>query len=132
MKTYYKVVTAKLESACAHNWYDKDLRIRYNTKYILNEWVEPKNMGSKFMVFNNLQDAINFRQELGTPKQYYIFKCNIKNPANIGPFSIMTENIDYIVKLKQQKKKYTHLVDKSWIPKGTTFCSAIKLIEKIY
>lgn len=53
-KIYYKVVNNRLESACASRWVNS-YKERFNTQYILGEWVEPKVAGSQFMVFEDLE-----------------------------------------------------------------------------
>lgn len=130
-KIYYKVVNNKLQSACASTWIDS-YRGRFNTQYILGEWVKPKVIGSQFMVFEDFQSAKRFRDEFCCRKSYYIYKCIVKTPRKSGAFASVIWDIDKILKLKKQKKKYTHLISE-YIkpPTGTIFCSAIKLIERV-
>lgn len=127
---YYKVVNDNMSSAyigsgCIGNY--KELIIYYK----IDDWVKPRIKGSKLMVFDSLENAQYFMDHCGWG--YYIFKCEVKNPSKKGVFVkadySLAERLLKIINLKNKKKKFTDLLDKPI--RGTIFCDAVKLVEKV-
>lgn len=126
MKKYYKVVSLSLQSARASRNLED-----FSITYKVGKWVKPHIEGSNLMVFDNLSDAIAFTEkDIGDR----IYECAILNPSKTGIiFSSIYDIEQYmkkVLKLKKMKKKYKHLV-RGLTPKGTIFCSAVKLIKEI-
>lgn len=130
-KIYYKVVDRDLRSAViSKKKIPVDVRERFTVKYKLNEWVRPNVEKTDLMVFATkaaAQDFIRFSID-----DYKIFKCHAKNPRTRGLIIYwreLSENIiNQFVKLRRNKKQIrTDVIP----PKGTVFCSAVKLIEEI-
>lgn len=126
MKKYYKVVSENLKSARASRNFDS-LSINYK----IGEWVEPHLKGSNLMVFSNLLDAKAFANIYIGDR---IFECEVLKPSRSGIMFDSITSINMLIKrittLKRMKKKYKHLVNGT-PPKGTIFCSAVKLIREI-
>lgn len=72
---YYKVVLSfksGLRSACTG--------VKHAVQYIPNEWTEPTLKGSKLYVFESLQDAVSFADDI---ELYSIWECEAED---IAPF----------------------------------------------
>lgn len=128
MKKYYKVVSKDMWSARTC-WSIDDVHL--SIRYKLNEWVYPKIKYTDLMVFEFIEDAQFF-------KGFYerIFECEVKNPRKQGNLIYdntipLEETVSQIIKNRQQKKKWTHLVAGQKRPPGTVFCSAVKLTKEI-
>lgn len=128
-KIYYKVVSSDLKSVVAKNYY-------LSVQYKIGEWVRPNIAYTDLMVFENLRSAKIFMDEYQDQR---LFECYIKNPRKTGIFchwlhvryGITTPlQIEKMISIKKKKKKYTNLI-KDKIPKGTIFCSSIKLLKEI-
>lgn len=126
MKKYYKVVSKELKSARASRNFDS-LSINYK----IGKWVEPHLKGSNLMVFSTLLDAKTFADIYIGDR---IFECEVLKPSRSGIIFDTVTSINMLMKriitLKRMKKKYKHLVNGN-PPKGTIFCSAVKLIQEI-
>ena len=134
-KTYYKVVNQKLESVTASRWpiWENSISWKdYIVQYKENEWVWPIIPKTDLMVFENYKDARIFADGYHNSA---IYRCKVKNPKKIGSFSNRLNSIPEftkkIIELKNKKLQYTHIVPTKDIPKGTVFCSAVKLIERV-
>lgn len=134
-KVYYKVVNKKLESVVASKWRGWKIGIDWSdfvVKYKIGEWVSPKIDKTDLMVFKKLNQAVNFSIAY---EDSIIYKCNIRNPKKIGIFIenllAIPELVKKFVQFKNKKVKYTNQIQTRFIPKGTVFCSAVKLIERI-
>jgi len=139
-KKYYKVVRQGRYNT--ENVYDSCRTISPELKcsYSLNKWTYPLVKGSKLMVFDNLSDAITFIINTNTyDLDDIIFECEVKKPSKkwaIFRWLCVPQENTYIkiCKLRLQKKKFTHLLDKDenkHIPYGTVFCDAVKLLKKV-
>ena len=138
MKEYYKVVTENLQSAIMNPRQGMWTKAKedFCIQYKVNEWIKPNKPGSKIMIFSNFEDAFNFKMLCPNPF-LRIYKCHAKNPTKKGfitEISRVAEKYEKLYRLIKQKKRVTHFYaiekfKKGWIPKGTLFCSAIKLIE---
>lgn len=138
MKEYYKVVNEDLQSAIMNPkqgfpWkYKQDFCIQYK----VNEWVKPNKFGTKIMIFSNYENAFDFKL-LCTNPYLKIYTCYVKNPTRHGfltEVDRVEEKYEQLCKLIKQKKRVTNFyavekAKKVWVPKGTLFCSAVKLIE---
>lgn len=128
MKKYYKVVRGNMESARAY-WTINGIYLP--VKYKLNKWVYPNLKHTDLMVFKYLSNAKAF---MGPNER--LFECEVKTPRKQGNL-IYDSNISVsrvvleIIKNRQQKKKWTHLVASQARPAGTVFCSAVKLTKEI-
>lgn len=118
MKIYYKVVKPDLRSA---RRYEDDLVVCYK----VGEWVKPKKEYTDLFVFDNLSSAKCFAYKNG---EEYIYECHVLNPRKKGNFGLQV--LKRIIQLRKAKKKWTHIVDYN-APRGTVFCSAVKLIKKV-
>jgi len=124
-KTYYKVTDENLQSAMSHMLHS-DLVVSYS----VGKWTRPKIVGTKLMVFDNYNNInckglfkIIWRVEVEKPSKNGFFVNGIWCREET-PMSIFWEKL----RLKLKKKKYTPDIP----PKGTVFCSAVKLIERVY
>ncbi len=140
---YYKVVNKEMKSAIVHG--NKDLSIQYK----VGEFVEGK-FGSGIFVFNSLgnakrfMDGLNWNSVVGSTfslsANYHIYEVETKDLVKTvfrvlslaafftyGPCSIIK-----ILKLRKNKKKYLHLMNKYDIPpRGTKCFKQIKLIKRV-
>jgi hypothetical protein len=127
---YYKVVNSDFSSAYVGSDYAYSCE-KLKVYYKIDDWVEPKIKGSKLMVFDSLENAQYFMDHCGWG--VYIYKCEVKNPSKKGVFVKanyrLAERLFRIIDLKNKKKKFTDLLDEPI--KGTIFCDAVKLVEKV-
>lgn len=126
-KKYYKVTNCTNHSARATFIESLEARVLYK----IDQWVYPNIKNSDLMVFETLECATNFAKGGGDK----IYECEVKNPRKKGIINI--NNFDWIdifkaLKLKKQKKKFLHLSEYSCAPSGTIFCSAVKLVKRVY
>jgi hypothetical protein len=140
-KVYYKVVSSDLKSAIINESsaisMGFDFFDDYCIQYIKNEWVKPKKVGTKIMVFDSLDKAEDFLSFQITGDKMRIFTCKVKNPTKNG-FITQVSSIDTyykeLFKLISQKKRvrdFYYTVRRSNVPAGTVFCSAVKLLTEI-
>ena len=129
-KYYYKVVDEDLWSVVAQN---TSLRVQYK----LNEWVTPRVAHTDLMVFKDLDYAKAFCQYMMFQS---VYKCQVKNPRKRGLMiyyryirngGTIPPSLESLIKIRMSKQKYLdHITSKP--PLGTIFCSAVKLLEKVY
>ena len=128
MKKYYKVVKSvngRLQSAIQDKHYLK-------TYYCVDEWIEPKMKGTDLFVFDSIKTAKECIRRLEWPN-VVVYECEVRNPKRTGIFFNFILSKEYItraVKKRLNKKKYRYLVD-SFVPRGTIFCSAVKLVRPV-
>lgn len=136
-KKYYKIVKLSSKSKYLYT----SCRIHDTgiaCTYIKNEWTHPHIVGSKLMVFNNLSNAKTFIIDTCGSKDI-IFECEVIKPSRKwGGFSkntyhVMSETFRNAMKLRYKKKKHSHLLVKTCDspPRGTIFCDAVKLTNKV-
>lgn len=124
---FYKVVQRHTLASynVGHNPYyiESGLSIRY----AIGNWTYPKIKRTKLFVFKDLEAA---KKIVGRDKSHYsIYSCEVKNPKDYGPVNVYdSENLLQAIK---NKKKYKHLINMKFVPGGTIFCDAVKLIEEI-
>jgi len=140
-KIYYKVcdvTSGELYSYAKYNidLIDKSLCVHY----IVDQWVYPNVKNTKLMVFKTLEDLQNFlNEDLDEQDGYKIYECEVINPTNKSIFISVKSAIYYwgdiliklnkCMRLKNKGKKYLHLCQEP--PKGTVFCSAVKLTKEV-
>jgi hypothetical protein len=131
-KYYYKVLNENLNSC----WVS--IIPQLNVKYKKNIWVYPKLKGTKLLVFDNLENANYFIDNMWDGDGLRIFKCNVKNPQ-------IAESIldSFRVTLKALVDENETIIKKFWkgiittnnriciAPTGSIKCDAVKLIEEI-
>lgn len=134
-KIFYKVVTFDM---CSLTRFPK-ARLQYQ----LNEWIYPRIDGSDIMVFDSVKSVENsklfasknrcFECEVIKPKRNGIFSIFMINMIKWNDYEInrMSKIFDNITKLKKNKKGYLRYSNYHLAPKGTVFCSAVKLIREI-
>lgn len=127
-KKYYKVVGDDLISARIGRFSTSN-REGLPVQYRIGEWVEPNLEKTDLMVFDNLRLARNFANSWEC-----IFECEVKSPRKIGNlivWNLTMEKLKTIVGLRKAKKRWTHLVKPTEFPRGTVFCSAVKLVKRV-
>lgn len=116
-KTYYKVVTSDLRSARASNWsYNRTWAVQYK----IDEFVKPEQEGSLLMVFENLNDALEFCifGEL-------IYECEVTDPRPLKFLSCSVTTIkDFWFGDKETKRS---IQERS--PTGTIGVTSVKLTK---
>ena len=127
-KYYYKVVGRDLCSCVVGQFFNRS-RPSFCVQYKVGEFVKPKIPHTKLMIFETYRQAQNFSSSYNR-----IFKVEAKNVKRVGIFldiwsTSFNKDISKMLKLKKQKKKYTHLMYQTI--KGTLFASEIKLIREI-
>lgn len=137
-KTYYKVVTQDLKSAIVNPRFNNyDFYNDFCVQYKVGEWIKPNMEHSKLMVFDSFDNAKRFYDiENNYNTRLCIYECNGKNPSRQG-LCILVGRIrhmyDELLKIKKAKKKVIEFYNSfSFTPPGTIFCSAVKLVKKVY
>jgi hypothetical protein len=126
-KKYYKVVRnikGVLQSAAQYRPYLK-------TYYHFGIWIEPSMKGTDLFVFDSVKSAQHTIARYSWPN-VVIYECEVKNPKRTGIFFdfIHKDILIRAIKHRSNKKKYRHLVSND-VPRGTVFCSAVKLIKLV-
>lgn len=118
MKTYYKVVRDKLQSAFIDG--------KWQVRYKLNEWVSAPlllaDRGYGLTVFKSQADARYFiHLERGEKR---LFACRIQTPMELSSFHI-------VLIVNGDLPPYSDPpYRKSW-PPGTVMCKKVKLVKEI-
>ena len=129
-KAYYKIVDGHLKSM--NNLSRYKYLLNYVVQYKYKEWVEAKIFGSSLFVFDSLSSVSNFLYSY----PFYQESCDVykvavenirKNKMFVCP-SQLEERLPQVLKMKRNKKKYTHLLDTN-IPRGTVTVERVKLLE---
>ena len=151
-KTYYKVLTPDLKSVNEVFHKDsaflggglaqqaKDLVVQYG----IGQLTKPKLEGTALMVFDSL-DAVNdfmIRNSLKNSKVLHgmhrcrVFEVEVQHPRRQGLFvyqpwwSSYFQDFFEVLTLLRRKKKYRNRCN-TYCPKGTVFCSAVKLVREV-
>lgn len=141
---YYKCVNYHLESLVV------GVNPNFAVQYKIGEWVKPKMLGTKLMVFDNEKRAKFFGTEIWSGR---VYECEIINPIQEYDLFLYFMDIRYgysvtIIKLlkelnrriKSKKRRLdirTEIKDylsKSphYIPQpNTVYCDAVKITKKI-
>lgn len=105
----------------------------YAIGYKINQWVYPKNPQAPLFVFNSLEAAKLFTKGL----EVWIFTCHIQKHAQ-QPKKILGGHQLSLIGVFWEKTNLVLPDGSSYpvgalgsIPPGTTFASAVKLLEKI-
>lgn len=132
MKTYYKLVSQDLKSAIMSQ--HKDLR-ELEVQYKINEWTNPNIDGSLLMVFDSIDNVKRFVHK---KPRYRLFICEISGISKIPIFRSFYKlpkciaSLKKVWKARKSKKKFSNIVNThSSPPKGTVFCSKVKLVEEV-
>lgn len=134
-KTYYKLVypsNNKLLSCQTSQW--GSLYDEYCVEYLIGQYVSPNIPNTKLMVFDNLKDAIHFKDDLIDKNLIQIFSCGIKGKCIHAPFAEYIFDIEEVIRqyIKYKKQhKGEGLYKKGLAPKGTVFCNQVKLLKRI-
>ena len=126
--TYYKVLIKGFvgwHSQCS----------KYQVYYKCNKWVYPTIPKSKLFVFNDLQAAINFKNELvgcmlRPLGMIQIFKCEVQKPAKIQSIARDTQDIEDFWRKKAYRKKLDDYLCTEPLP-NTVICDAVKIGKKV-
>ena len=126
-KTYYKVLSLDLRSIItdAHHLI---------TQYKIGEFVSSPEPMTPLCVFSSLYEARSFAQSI--TRRFIIYKCEIKNKYRkpwipwLGNSASLKKDIQKLVKLKKQHKKFIYLVHED-LPYGTVCCGQVKLIKQV-
>lgn len=139
-KTYYKVVfksNNKLFS-CIRNvtfFGGRYFKEKYAIEYKVGEWVKPIVSGTDLMCFDSYEDAVNFRCTIGESYYFDIYECKVQNPRKLGLYvnldSLRLEEKINDIACKRRKKQAVREFLNHGGYTGTTFCSAIKLTNKV-
>ena len=142
MKTYYKVLTVSTNFGLISANYSNNETDRLTDgtmiQYIQDVWTYPKIKGSNLFIFKTKEDARSYINRLYCRDNDIkaIYECEALNPSSAGVFDIYyTSSINHLnemLRLKNKKKKYSHLVMRDNIPPGTVFCKAVKITKEIY
>jgi len=130
MKKYYKVLTPDLKSIST-TWLNNKEKDKLAVQYHINQWVYPNPgfEGSNLMVFDDL-DSVHGFVTFNNLQKYAVCECKVKNPRKIGIFLhlMLISELNAILRKKKNKKKF---LTKTYPPRGTIFCSAVRLTKII-
>jgi len=127
MKIYYKVVNNSLRSAIS--W---KLPSTFVVQYEIGKWIYPNIPKTKLMVFEKLEQARKF-----SAFNSIIFTCLVKNPSHKSIFVpriqryFINEFLQEWKKLRKKQLQHKKFFNQKWIPEGTIFVSAVKLLERV-
>lgn len=123
-KTYYKILTRDLTS----------INGIINISYKEHEWMRPVKGTDGLFAFDNLDDALNFKNKY---LHAVLYTCDVTFPRKIkiilnpaADHDLDEDNIMCFWRKRRNKQK----IDSSitfHAPKGTVLCDAIKLLQKI-
>lgn len=129
-KKYYKVVDSGLLSA-KHSWH------WHPVLYKVGEFVKPLHIGTKLFVFDDLNAAIQWRNEAVGGCNGKVFECEVKNPSKIGNYTSYAPNIDNLIARwvgavkKHRKRPRTSCLHTFNLPPNTVFVSEVKLTKEV-
>jgi len=118
-KVYYKVLSPGQMSYCQGQ--PEELTIHYKE----GEWTYPKIKGTNLFICDNMEAVFFWKGS----DNLEIWKVEVKRPNKKGLFVEFLSQVDQLysaLKIKNQHKK----ICKSRY--RTTFCSAVKLVKRIY
>lgn len=127
-KTYYKLTTENLKSACT------SLKSGWGVLYRLDEWVKPVQFGSKLFVFSNLLSLQEFKRMLHLQlcENDRIFECEVKEPKSMRAVSMTFQSYSKFWKERRfnQLTRYG-IYGMNYAPLDTVACSAVKLTREL-
>ena len=139
-KKYYKVVLnskGKLFSCIRDTEFfgGNNFKSKYAIEYKVGEWVKPIVSGTDLMCFDSYGDAVDFAYNIGESSRFHIYECKVQNPRKLGLYvdlqsMRLEERISNVAIKRRRKQKVKEFLNSGGYL-GTTFCSAIKLTNKI-
>lgn len=127
IKTCYKIVGRDLKSfvytRAKMDLYEHDYK-NIAVQYKKGEWV----YGHNLFVFETEKAARRF---VSFYNSYILYECEAVNPRPLKKIAPWNHHytIEKILKLKKQKKKFTHLLEEP-APEGSMVCSGVKLVRR--
>lgn len=131
MKEYigYKVVTQSLKSAIVDNstatyFIRPDLAVQYSTE----NWVSSTNKHMPLMVFDNLEDALEFCSDNRSRRErLHVYRCKyIKSKKKWG---WCMDRLDTILNIIKNKQEFSSKL--SPLPSGTQLADKVLLLERV-